>query len=154
MEHNNNTSSVHVERLAEYSPGDAAGIGRLMPYLSDSFDDAPVDEDLLRSIINSEHHEQLVARIDAKIVGAATMSIIMGAGAGKKGWLEDFVTDPTTGIKGVGQVVWDEMGEWCREHDIDLHFTSRAHREAAHNFYQKNGAVVRPTTVFQVDFTQ
>jgi hypothetical protein len=143
---------MHVERLKAYTPEDAAGIGRLMPYLSKSFDGEPVNEQLLRTIIESDSHEQLVARIDARIIGAATLSIILGAGAGKKGWLEDFVTDPESGVKGTGQVIWDEMGKWCLEHDVNLNFTSRTSREAAHNFYLKNGASVRETTVFQADF--
>jgi hypothetical protein len=143
---------MHVERLKAYTPEDAAGIGRLMPYLSKSFDGEPVNEQLLRTIIESDSHEQLVARIDARIIGAATLSIILGAGAGKKGWLEDFVTDPEAGVKGTGQIIWDEMGKWCLEHDVNLNFTSRPSREAAHNFYLKNGASVRETTVFQADF--
>ena len=149
MEH---SSQLNVERLTEYTPKDAAGIGRLMPYLSQSFDGEPINEQLLRTIIESDSHEQLVARVDARIVGAATLSIIMGAGAGKKGWLEDFVTDPESGIKGTGQIIWDEMEKWCLEHDVNLNFTSRPSREAAHNFYLKNGATVRETTVFQADF--
>lgn len=146
------SSPLNVERLKEYTPEDAAGIGRLMPYLSQSFDGEPINEQLLRTIIESDNHEQLVARIDARIVGAATLSIIMGAGAGKKGWLEDFVTDPESSIKGTGQIIWDEMEKWCLEHDVNLNFTSRPSRAAAHNFYLKNGAVVRKTTVFQADF--
>ena len=144
--------AIHVERLHSYTSEDAVGIGRLMPYLSDSFTDEPIPEELLRSIIESDNHEQLVARSDARIIGAATLSIIMGAGAGQKGWLEDFVTDPESGVKGTGQIIWDEMEKWCLEHDVNLNFTSRPNREAAHNFYLKNGATIRDTTVFRADF--
>lgn len=145
---------IHVERLHVYTPEDAVGIGRLMPYLSESFDDGAIPEGLLREIIESSNHEQLVARLDAKIIGAATLSIIMGAGAGKKGWLEDFVTDPEANTRGIGQAVWNEMAEWCAEQDIHLNFTSRPSREAAHNFYLKNGATIRNTTVFEADFNE
>jgi hypothetical protein len=143
---------ISVERLQTYSPEDAAGLGRLMPFLSESFTDTPVDETLLRTIIESEYHDQLVARLDAKIVGAATLSVVMGSAMGKKGWLEDFVTDPNTGIRGIGQLVWNEMGVWCVENDIDLEFTSKATRLAAHNFYTKQGAKIRNTTVFKKTF--
>ena len=146
------TPLISIERLKSYNFEDAAGIGRLMPYLSDSFSDPPIEEALLREIIESDHHEQLVARLNGKIVGAATLSLIIGAGAGKKGWLEDFVTDPETGVKGIGQAIWDEMGVWCQERGVSLNFTSSSERTAAHNFYQKNGADTRDTTVFIKEF--
>ena len=145
---------ITVERLQAYTLEDAAGIGRLMPYLNQEFDGSPIDETHLRSIIDSPYHEQLVARIDSRIVGAATLSIVMGAKMGRKGWLEDFVSDPEAGIKGIGQAVWNEMGVWCVEHDIDLEFTSRPSRTAAHNFYHKNGAETRETTVFKKHFSR
>ncbi len=143
---------ITVHRLTSYDPADAAGIGRLMPMLSDSFSSQPISEALLTEIIASDHHEQLVARLDSKIVGAATLSIIIGAGAGKKGWLEDFVSDQQAGVTGIGQAIWNEMGVWCQEHDIDLHFTSRPSRLNAHEFYARNGATPRHTTVFQKHF--
>ncbi len=142
-------SEFHVERLTTYSPEDAAGIGQLMPQLSKSFSNEPIPEELLRTIIESPHHEQLVARTPEKIIGAATLSIILGSGAGKKAWLEDFVSDKNSGMRGVGQALWDEMLIWCSEKDADLHFTSRSSREDAHAFYLKQGAVIRDTTVFR-----
>jgi GNAT superfamily N-acetyltransferase len=150
------SAEIAVERLGVCTPEDAAGIGRLMPYLSESFSGEPIPEDLLREIIESKYHEQLVARTieeQSRIVGAATLSIIIGTGAGKKGWLEDFVSDPESGIKGVGQAVWDEMENWCQEHGVDLYFTSRPIREAAHHFYLKNGAAIRDTDVFEKEFS-
>lgn len=144
-------SDVQIERLLEYSAEDAAGIGRLMPFLSDKFSDQPIDEQLLRSIVESPNYEQLVARLEGRIVGAATLSIIKGAGAGNKGWLEDFVTDEEIRGQGVGDKVWAEMMTWCRENKINLGFTSRPSRTEAHTFYKKRGAKEKPTTVFHVD---
>jgi GNAT superfamily N-acetyltransferase len=140
-----------VERLTQYSEHDAEQLGRLMPFLSDSFTGEPVDAELLNTIITSPYHDQLVARLEGRIVGGATLSLVIGAAAGKKGYLEDFVTDPTVRGKGVGGKVWDEMLAWCREHEVSLDFTSRPSREAAHRFYHSHGAVVRETTVFHVD---
>ncbi len=147
---------ITVERLQAYTPEDAANLGRLRPYLSEGKPDDPVPEEHLRHIIESPDHEQLVARIDgrSRIVGAATLTIISGALTSNKGWLEDFVTDPEAGIKGIGQAVWNEMGVWCVEHDIDLEFTSRPSRTTAHNFYHKNGTETRETTVFKKRFRQ
>lgn len=147
---------IFVERLTAYTTEDAAGLGHLRPYLSEGASVEPVEEALLRQIIESTEHEQLIARTEdsTRIIGAATLNIITGALAGKKGWLEDFVTGPNTGIRGVGQAVWDEMGVWCNEHDVNLEFTSRPTREAAHNFYKKQGAEIRDTTVFKKNFRQ
>jgi GNAT superfamily N-acetyltransferase len=146
----------YVERLEAYDEQDARELGLLRPHLSASFTGEPVDEALLRDIIDSPYHEQLVARTrdeHTRIFGAATLSIVVGAMTGKKGYLEDFVTDPDTGIRGGGQALWNEMGAWCQERDIDLHFTSRSDRTAAHNFYEKNGAKIRDTTVFRKNWS-
>ena len=144
---------IFVERLSTYTPEDAAGIGRLLPFLSESFSGMPIPEHHLRSIVESPCHDQLVARQgDARIVGAATLSLIMGAGAGSKAYLEDFVTDPAT--KGVGSALWQEMGRWCIERNTELHFTSNQTRIAAHHFYLNRGAQIRNTSVFKKDFQQ
>lgn len=141
---------VAVERLQEYSDADAVGIGRLMPFLSERLSDEPMAEDLLRAIIESPYHDQLVARLDGLIVGAATMNLLMGPGAIRQGYLEDFVTDPEVRGMGIGDRVWQAMVDWCKEQAIDFTFTSHPKRQAAHRFYLKHGAEVSDTTVFRV----
>jgi GNAT superfamily N-acetyltransferase len=143
-------TDVIVERLTEYSEVDAAGIGRLMPFLSERLSGNPVDEALLRAIISSPYHEQLVARLNGTIVGVATMNLLMGPGANREGYLEDFVTDPDVRGQGIGGKVWNSMIEWCLEYGVDFSFTSRATRDAAHSFYLNHGAEIRDTTAFHV----
>ncbi len=145
-------SEVFVERLSEYSEKDAAELGKLLRYLSKKFDGEPVDEKLLTEIIESPYHDQLVARIEGRIVGAATMSILMGAGAGKKGYLNDFITDPDFQQRGIGSKIWDEMIDWCGDFGVDLEFTSNPSRTKAHDFYESRGAVVKDTDVFNIKF--
>lgn len=140
---------VVVERLAVYSEQDAIDMGKLMPVLSNKFSDGPIDKNLLREIIESPSHEQIVARLDARIVGCATLSITMGVGVGRKAYLEDFVVDPTIQGQGIGGKIWDEITKWCAEQDVNLFFTSSAEKEDAHRFYLKKGAVIRDTTVFK-----
>lgn len=142
---------LSVERLSHYTFEDAAGIGRLMPFLSKSRGAEPIPEELLTEIINSPHHEQLVARLDSIIVGAATLNILMGPAAGRLGYLEDFVTDPEAQGRGIGSRIWNEMMRWCDEHQVNLEFTSKATRETAHKFYLSRGAVIRETAVFRVN---
>ena len=140
---------ITVERLTTYSAQDAADIGKLLPALSTRFTDDPIDEQLLREIIDSPHHEQIVAREDGRIAGTATLTITIGTGAGRKAYLEDFVVGPDTQGKGVGSAIWSEIIKWCSEHSVSLFFTSNAKKQAAHKFYLSHGATVRDTTVFQ-----
>lgn len=144
---------MNVEILTDYSADDAAAIGRLMPHLNSSFGDSPVSEELLRDIIASPYHEQLVARDETgNIIGTATLTITMGAAVGRNAWLEDFVVDPTAQGAGIGSQLWDAMIDWCRSHDVHkLGFTSNPTRTAAHTFYLKRGAEIRDTSYFKKD---
>lgn len=145
-----NQHTVNLERLAAYTHEDAADIGRLMPFLSQRMEDKPMSEVLLTQIIESPYHEQIVARLNNKIIGTATLSIIMGPAVGKQARLEGFVTDPQIRGQGIGTLIWEEILRWCNEHDVDLEFTSNAKRKTAHDFYLARGATIRDTTVFHV----
>jgi GNAT superfamily N-acetyltransferase len=141
---------VTVERLTEYSPEAAEQIGILAPYLSERFNADPVDEIELRTIIDSTDYEQLVARLEGRIVGAATLSLIRGAISGKIGYLADFVTHADVRGQGAGDIIWEEMIRWCEEQGVDMSFTSSPTREEAHTFYFAHGAEARDTTAFHV----
>lgn len=141
---------VIIERLTTYTPEYAKGIGRLMPFLSQRLSDAPLSEKLLAQIIESPYHEQIIARLDGKIVGAATLSLIMSPAVGKQARLEGFVTDPEIRGQGIGSCIWDEVLRWCTEQGVDLEFTSNPSRKAAHDFYLARGAKIRDTTTFHV----
>ena len=147
---------IHVERLQAYSEQDAIELGLLRPILSPGTSDKPVEEAHLTHIIESPDKDQLVARLEdtRRIVGAATLNIVSGALAGNNGYLMDFVTDPSAGVKGIGTLVWNEMGAWCNEHGVDLRFTSKPTRQAAHNFYHKHGAEETGSTAFVVRFPE
>ena len=145
---------IIIECVKEYTHETASDLGKLRPYLSSGASDEPVEETYLRSIIDSLTGEIFVARIkeSGQIIGTATVSLTPRALMGNKAWLEDFVTHPESGIKGVGQLLWNEIGIWCKENNVDLEFTSRPSRERAHHFYLKQGAQIRQTTVFKKHF--
>lgn len=145
-----NQHEISIERLATYSQKDAIGIGRLMPFLSQRMNDDPIDQKLLTQIVESPYHEQIVARLNGKIVGAATLSLIMGPAVGRQARLEGFVTHPEIRGQGIGSRIWDEILLWCNERGIDLEFTSNPSRTAAHKFYLARGAEIRDTTTFHV----
>ena len=145
-----NSDPIFVERLKVYSPDDAAGIGRLMPFLSKRLSGDPIKETYLRDIIDSPHHDQIVARIEARIVGSATLGTLMGTANGRQGWLNDFVTDPDT--NGVGSRIWNEITAWCKEREITrLNFVSHPDRITAKHFYEARGGQVAETSFWFVD---
>ena len=139
-----------IEELTSYSSDDAARIGQLLPHLSDKFDDSPISQDLLSTIIDSPLHAQLVARAGGEIIGLATLSIIFGIGAGRNAWLDDFVVSPDARGSGVADTLGNAMIDWCATNQAkSLNFTSKPSREAAHRFYSKHGAEIRETNVFK-----
>lgn len=150
-------NSLKVEILKQYSEKDAEELGILLKDLSPNFNGKPVEKKLLETIINSPDRAQLVARLEdpnfeprIRIVGAASLNITMGIGAGVKGYLEDFVTDSNVQRQGVGSAIWEEMMIWFSEKDATyLNFTSHSSRVAAHKFYFSKGAETE-TTPFKV----
>lgn len=143
---------ISVERLTEYSDEVATDLGQLMPHLSERLTDTPLSEEVLRKIIESPYHDQLVARMNGRIVGSATLSLIMSPELPKPlAWLGAFVTHPDARGRGVGDVMWQELLVWCEEHEANLGFTSHPSRELAHRFYKAHGARIRETTVFHLD---
>lgn len=139
-----------IEILTTYNEQDAIELGALMPHLSETFSGEQIAEELLRAIIESPYHAQLVARdASGAIIGAATLSITFGAGAGAKAYLEDFVVNPEIRGGGIGSQLWDAMCEWAREHGAHkLTFTSSDRHASAHGFYLKRGAEIRDTNYF------
>ena len=125
-----------------------------MPFLSERLNGEPLEAPLLQAIIGSPFHEQLVARLDSVIVGAATMKLLMGPGIKQEVYLEDFVVDKPIRGHGIGSSIWEEMLSWRKEQGVNLSFTSNPKRASAHKFYLNHGAVIRLTSVFHVSLQQ
>ncbi len=151
----NPTSSISIESLTAYSSLDATMIGALLPALSSSSTGDPIPEQRLRDIIESTHHDQIVARRDdGKIVGIATVSLTFGSSSGRSVWLNDFAVDASTQGSGIGSSLWDEVVAWCQEKQATkLYFTSRPSREAAQRFYLHKGAIIRDTNFFKKEIS-
>lgn len=149
---------VFVERVPEYYENLATDLGKLMPALSEHrIDDGPVAEELVRPAVESPQHEIIVARSvkDGKVVGAANLSKIIAFELKKpEYWLGGFVTSQEMRGQGVGFEIWQEIIEVCREQRANLGWTSNADRKdraEAIEFYTRQGAKVRPTTVFHLE---
>jgi GNAT superfamily N-acetyltransferase len=146
-------NNVRVEVCEQYTDEISAGIGALMPQLDESFPATPIPEDHLRYIIESPDYGQIVAvKNDIQVVGAATMSIVRGAGFGKRGQLEDFVVDNNERRSGVSGRMWGLMIDWCLSKGIpngELYLQTETYRPEAMRFYEKNGSLMPETLTYK-----
>lgn len=143
---------MRIERLTEYTPETATRIRELLIQLSRSKKDrGEIPREWFEELISSNHHDMLLAINDNdKIIGIATLSIIMGPIARKITYLEDFVTDESVRGQGVGSTLWQAMLDWAAEKGcLELNFTSGQGREAAWKFYQEKGAEIYDTNFFR-----
>lgn len=140
---------ITIHALTSSTPNDLNTIASLLETLSPKFDDTVVDESLLATIIESPYHDILVARDGTTIIGIACLSVVIGIGAGKSTYLEDFVVAPTARGKGVGSKLWVEIINWCQARGTSLRFTSNKLKVEAHQFYAKHGATIRDTDFFE-----
>ncbi|MGH7241185.1 MAG: GNAT family N-acetyltransferase [Candidatus Saccharimonadales bacterium] len=137
-----------VEVVTAYDPAIAAGIGRLMPQLDESFSSEPTSQDKLERIIASPDRGQLVGLDEqGNVVAAATMNTLMGAGKETEGWLEDFVVDQAARGTGLAEQMWQGMGDWCRSQGLSqFSFGTETWRPDAIKFYNRHGAVMDDTS--------
>jgi len=143
---------MKITTLTEYTPETAQRIRELLIQLSRSGKDrGEIPEEWFNDLIASNYHDMLLAINDAgKIIGIATLSVIMGPIVRRVAYLEDFVTDSSVRGQGVGTQLWDAMLDWARtKHCTELCFTSGHGREAAQAFYQKKGAEIYDTNYFR-----
>lgn len=155
-------SEVIAMALREYSDEAAAQIGRLMPYLDPRLSAEPTPEARLRRIIDSPYHEQLIAMRGGKIVGVATMTMVLEPGFDQHGYLGGVVVDPEIRRAGIGKKIMDAMVSWAQENGVDVlewkteaPETENLDRKAAANFYVNYGArQVDNAILFEMDVAE
>ncbi len=140
-----------VKKLETYTPEVATRVRELLIQLSRSGKDkGEIPREWFEDVISSTYHDLLIAEEDGKILGIATLSILMGPGIRKNAYLEDFVTDNTIRGKGIGSALWQAMLEWAAEKGCkDLEFTCGHGRESAQEFYKHHGAEIYDTNFFR-----
>ncbi len=143
---------MKIITLNEYSPEIASRIRELLIDLSRSKKDkGEIPREWFEEIINSPYHDLLLAEEDGKILGIASLSIVMGPGIRKNAYLEDFVTDSTVREKGIGSELWNAMLKWAKNKGCkNLEFTCGHGREIAQKFYQNHGAEIYDTNFFRL----
>ena len=143
---------MRVEILKEYTPEIANRVRELLIQLSRSGKDrGEIPKAWFDDLIASDSHDMLLAYDDEnRIIGIATLSVIMGPIVRKNAYLEDFVTDSTVRGQGVGSAMWEAMLGWAKQKGCtELNFTSGKGREAAWRFYEKKGAEIYDTNFFK-----
>ena len=143
---------MRIELLTKYDKKTADRVRELLIQLSRSGKDrGEIPETWFEDLINSSSHDMLLAYDNnGKIVGIATLSIIMGPIVRRIAYLEDFVTDKDCRGQGVGSTLWQAMLDWAKSKNCtELNFTSGHGREAAQEFYKKRGAEVYDTNFFR-----
>ena len=151
---------MKVKLLTTYTPEVANRVRELLIQLSRSGKDrGEIPEAWFTELINSPYHDMILAiddtiestdHEDGRIVGIATLSVIMGPIIKKNAYLEDFVTDASCRGRGVGTVLWEAMLAWAKSKGCDeLNFTSGKGREEAWAFYERRGANVYDTNFFK-----
>ena len=143
---------MKIELLAKYDKETANRIRELLIQLSRSGKDrGEIPEQWFKDLIKSDSHDMLLAIDDnGKIVGIATLSVIMGPIVRKVAYLEDFVTDQSVRGQGVGTKLWNAMLDWATDKGCtELCFTSGHGREAAQAFYKSKGAEIYDTNYFR-----
>lgn len=144
---------IEIKTLTEYSPKIAADVRALLIELSRSGKDkGEIPEGWFLDVINSPYHDLILAMDGEKVVGMASMSIVMGSGIYKNAYLEDFVVSGSARENGIGGMLWEAMVNWAKEKGAKkMEFTCGNGREVAQNFYKKHGAEVYETNFFRVE---
>ncbi len=143
---------MKITTLKEYTPEIATRVRELLIQLSRSGKDrGEIPREWFDDLIASPSHDMLLAYDDTeRIVGIATLSIIMGPIVRKVAYLEDFVTDASCRGQGIGSAMWEAMLAWATAHGCtELNFTSGKGREAAWKFYESRGAKIYDTNFFK-----
>ncbi len=146
-----------IQQFNSYDETTATRIRELLIQLSRSGRDrGEIPREWFEDLISSPYHDMLLALDDNdRIIGIATLSIIMGPIVRRVAYLEDFVTDQDVRGQGVGSALWDAMLDWARsKHCTELCFTSGQGREAAQQFYLNKGAEIYDTNYFRLPIIQ
>ena len=144
---------IEIRKLTKYSGELAEAVRGLLIELSRSGKDkGEIPREWFEEIINSNSHEMLIAYDGEKVIGIATLSIIMGPGIGKNIYLEDFVVAAQARGQGVGNKLWGAMLDWGKEQGAKrLEFTCGLGREAAQKFYESHGAEKYDTNFYRLE---
>ncbi len=121
-------------------------VDRLLPQLSPRLEKADVRQ--LSRLVADPSSRLLVAEEQGRVVGMLSL-VWYDVPSGRKGWVEDVVTDAAVRGRGVGRQLVRRAVELAAENGVGkLMLTSSAHRVAAHALYRSENFEVADTTLF------
>jgi GNAT superfamily N-acetyltransferase len=138
---------ISVERLTEYSDEVAAELGAFTPYLYPERAATPVDKAQLEAIIVSPDRDMLLAVKAGRIVGKATVNLVVTESYSKV-HLDNFATHEDVRGSGLGRALWEELVVWGRQRGAS-YLTLVTSSEAAIDFYTHRGAIESPDRYFK-----
>ena len=139
-------TQVVVEVLTMVKPEDGEPLARLLGQLSSS---ATFDIDRIRAVLDHQATELLVARLDGRIVGMATL-VSVPLPTGLRGHVEDVVVDQSLRGRGIARLLLETMTAMAEVQGMrTLDLTSRPSRESALRLYESVGFERRETNVLR-----
>ena len=127
-------------------PEDGEPLARLLGQLSSS---ATFDIDRIRAVLDHQATELLVARLDGRIVGMATL-VSVPLPTGLRGHVEDVVVDRSVRGRGIARQLLETMTTMAEAKGMrTLDLTSRPSRESALRLYESVGFERRETNVLR-----
>lgn len=125
---------------------DEEPLARLLGQLSSS---ATFDHDRIQAVLDHQATELLVARLDGRIVGMATL-VSVPLPTGIRGHIEDVVVDQTLRGRGIARQLLETMTAMAEAQGLrTLDLTSRPSRESALRLYESVGFKRRETNVLR-----
>lgn len=122
----------------------------LLSLMKELTTDAVVTPELLQRTV-TEHNSHFFAALsdENRIVGCATLCVY-DSPTGRKASVEDVVVSSECRGQGLGKALMEHLIAYARKElgDVDLHLTSRPHRVAANELYQKLGFTKKETNVY------
>lgn len=139
---------VEIIRLEEATDANLRDINALIHQLSPRLSECSMD--LLKKILVDMNHELWIVRDGERIVGMATLAIVV-IPEGERAQIEDVVIDEKYRGKGLGEQLSKKLIERARARNVQtIALSSRADRIAANKLYQKLGFTERATNVYQM----
>ena len=137
---------ITVEQLTRVSEDALTQINTLVHQLSPRLPACSME--LLSKIITNPNHELWVVKDADRIVGMATLAIVM-LPEGERAQIEDVVVDEKYRGRGLGEKISSTLIEQARARNIaTITLSSRADRIAANKLYQKLGFEQKTTNVY------
>jgi ribosomal protein S18 acetylase RimI-like enzyme len=141
-------SDVAVSVLEDAGPDDVDAIGRLLAQVS-SRPGPPVTAERVREVLRAPATTVLVARLDGKVIGMASL-LTLTTFAGGSGYVEEVAVDSAVRGKGAGRALMTALLEMARQQGIRfVDLTSRPAREAANALYRSVGFEQRQTSNYR-----